>query len=109
MPVYNFNNYFSQLNTKIFKNVTQDIFETIDCEGLTEEYDSYNKSDWKYVEIDLTDQDINGLKKFDVDTINKFNQFDIQLKEKFSMKYVDLIDYDNGKVFIVKSRKQYSY
>lgn len=37
-----FNKYFNQINNKTFRTVTRSIFDTIESEGLTEEYDSDN-------------------------------------------------------------------
>lgn len=104
-----FNKYFNQINNKTFRPVTRSIFDTIESEGLTEEYNSDNMSDWTFCELSLNEEDKNGLINFEPNIVQKFNEFDISLKKYFSMEYIDLIDYDHGKVYIVKSKNKYIY
>jgi len=101
--------YINQLNTNEYINITNKLFNDIEDEGWLEQLeDFYNrrfdKTNFKYMTLKLTDNDKQGLINFDDDVIEKFNDFDIKLKsmDKYPFKKLDLIDYDNGVVFIVK-------
>ena len=101
--------YINQLNTNEYINITNKLFNDIEDEGWLEQLeDFYNrrfdKTNFKYMTLKLTDNDKQGLINFDDDVIEKFNDFDIKLKsmDKYPFKKLDLIDYDNGIVFIVK-------
>lgn len=61
----------------------------------------YNKSDWYFGRLKLTDEDKIGLQNFDLEILKKFNKFDIELKETFGLNFIDLIDYENGEVIVV--------
>jgi len=90
-----------QLN---YQKITPEIWETIQDEGLDEEYEA-GKEFWKYAEmkIELDIQD--GLRNFDDKYIELLNGFDIALKDKYGNKYTDLIMYDEGRVIILKLDK----
>jgi len=90
-----------QLN---YQKITPEIWETIQDEGLNEEYEA-GKEFWKYAEmkIELDIQD--GLRNFDDKYIELLNGFDIALKDKYGNKYTDLIMYDEGRVIILKLDK----
>jgi hypothetical protein len=90
------------LNDKSFIPCTKEIFEIIQVEGLDEEFDRYKKTDWLFLKLILPENVSNRIKKFDAEIINMLNEFDIILKERFSMKYIDLIDYDSGEINIVR-------
>lgn len=101
--------YINQLNTNEYINITNKLFNDIEDEGWLEQLeDFYNrkfdKTNFKYMTLKLTENDKQGLVNFDDDVIEKFNDFDIKLKsmDKYPFKKLDLIDYDNGIVFIVK-------
>lgn len=101
--------YINQLNTNEYINITNKLFNDIEDEGWLEQLeDFYNrkfdKTNFKYMTLKLTENDKQGLVNFNEDTIEKFNDFDIKLKsmDKYPFNKLDLIDYDRGIVFIVK-------
>jgi hypothetical protein len=101
--------YINQLNSNEYLKLTKKLFNDIEDEGWLEQLEEfYNKkfdvNNFKYMMLKLTDNDKQGLINFDDDTIEKFNDFDIKLKsmDKYPYNKLDLIDYDNGIVFIVK-------
>lgn len=96
------NHYISQISSIKFINIDNSTWETIQYEGLDEEQDAPNKNQWKMSFLNLSDSDKEGLQNYDADSINKFNLFDITLKEKYNGKIVDLIDYDAGIIRLVK-------
>lgn len=83
--------------------VNNNEWEIIDeWEGITELFDIYDRERYQIAELPLTDEDSEELKQETDNILNKFNEFDIRLKNKYNMKYIDLIDYENGIVKIVK-------
>lgn len=96
--------FFNQIKNKKYKEIDSNIFETIQYEGLDEEFDVFNQNDWEFIELELNQEQIVGLKKFEKETVELFNLFDIKLKENFK-KHIDLIDYDNGIIRIVRPKK----
>ena len=57
------------------------------------EFDKLSIDDFKEAELHISEEDKDGLILFKAEYINKFNIFDIRLKEKFNMKYVCNIEY----------------
>lgn len=103
------NTYISQIDTNNYSLITGKLFNDIQDEGWVEQLeDFYNrkfvKADFEYTTLNLDADDKRGLIDFDDDIINKFNDFDIELKAKdeYPFKTLDVIDYDNGKVYIIK-------
>jgi hypothetical protein len=101
--------YMNQLNTNEYLNLSNKLFNDIEDEGWLEQLEEFykrkfDKTNFKYMTLKLTDNDKQGLINFDDDIIEKFNDFDIKLKsmDKYPFTKLDLIDYDNGIVFIVK-------
>lgn len=105
--------YWMQINdNKGWKPITDKLFNNISEEGWLEDleyvYDDVNKEDIIFKELDLIDEDKKGLISFDDDIINDFNEFDIELKDgqKYPYNIIDMIDYDNGKVYILKYKSE---
>lgn len=101
--------YMNQLNTNEYLNLNNKLFNDIEDEGWLEQLEEFynrkfDKTNFKYMILKLSDNDKQGLINFDDDIIEKFNDFDIKLKsmDKYPFNKLDLIDYDNGIVFIVK-------
>lgn len=90
------------LNDKNFNTCTDEIFEIIEIEGLDEEFDRYKKSDWLYINLIIPQNIIDKIKRLDTEIIEMLNEFDIILKNRFKMKYIDLINYDTGEITIIK-------
>jgi hypothetical protein len=96
-------NYIDAVSTLHFESVTPDVWETIQDEGLDEEQDAPNFVQWSMATLPISGEDSARLRQFDDDTVEKFNSFDIALKEKFNGKIIDLIDYEAGVVRLVKT------
>jgi len=72
-----------------------------DASRLNHGKTGYKKEDYEFIELDISEIDEFGLATKDESTIEKYNDFDIELKEKiYDDGYLDLIDYDEGKVRI---------
>ncbi len=85
-----------------FKPVTKRIWQGIQDEGLDEENDCFDRSDWLYATLPISAEEKIGLMKTSEDVVNGFNLFDIKLKSEYDMRVIDLIDYDNGSVYLVR-------
>lgn len=104
----NLNYLFNQFEESILKfdsylNITNDIWNIIIMEWLNEEYWKIweEKTNWKFIKLKISDKDINWLKELNDSIINKYNSFDIFLKEKYNLKFVDLVNYDKWEIIIV--------
>jgi len=103
------NDYINQLNNNEYSKLTNKLFNEIEDEGWLEQLEDFynkkfNKNDFSFTTLKLTTNDRNGLINFDDDVIEKFNDFDIKLKSmsEYPFNKLDLIDYDNGVVYIIR-------
>ena len=100
--------YWMQIEDGKWTPLTDDLWKDILEEGWIEDleyvYDEVNKENIVYKKLDLVDSDKQGLIDFDDDVINDFNEFDIELKDKqeYPFPMLDMIDYENGIVYILK-------
>ena len=83
---------------------TDEVWEVIQDEGYNEELELYNPEDFEYMVLTIPPEDVEALKAFSDEALEKYNRFDIELKEKYE-NHIDLIDYDNGVVKVVRARK----
>lgn len=93
--------YLGQIAKLNWQPVSRSVWNSIQDEGLDEEQDAPNRDDWIMASLDITPQDATALMAYDDNAIEEFNRFDIALKQRYP-GMVDLIDYDNGTVTIVK-------
>lgn len=93
--------YLGQIASLTWQPVSRSVWNSIQDEGLDEEQDAPNPADWIMSSLDITPQDATALMAYDDNAIEEFNRFDIALKQRYP-GMVDLIDYDNGIVTIVK-------
>lgn len=98
-------NYLKQVESLEFIPVSIKTWEDIQHEGLDEEFSSH-KDNFKEAKLIILDEDKKGLMLLKEETIELFNQFDIALKENYSMKYIDFVDYNSGHVKIIKISKK---
>lgn len=101
-----FNNWFNDIKNAHWKNVKENnpkLLDTIQIEGLDEEFNIFDESNWQYYNLTVPEIIKNGLISFDRYFIEMINRFDIQLKNIFNCQYIDLIDYDTGEITIVKN------
>ena len=85
-----------------YKPLTDKVWDAIQDEGYNEELELYNPEDFEYMELDIPPEDVEALKAFSDEALEKYNRFDIELKEKYK-NHIDLIDYDNGVVKVVRA------
>lgn len=101
-----FKNYFQQIENNHYLPLTKKIWNDINIDGYVDEVNDYNgdydKNNYSYTELIISTDDKDGLINFNNDTIEKWNDFDIEFKNKYYPDYIDYIDYDNGKIYIIK-------
>jgi hypothetical protein len=97
-----FDELFHQIETSSFIPITNRIKNILDDEGIFDEFDDFDINNYQYMNLKISDDDKIGLMELNPDHLDKFNEFDIQLKDKYKMKYIDFIDYDNGNIIIVR-------
>lgn len=97
--------YIAQIPNLNWQPINRRVWGTIQDEGLDEEQDAYDPSNWVMASLNISAEDAQALQAFDADAIEEFNRFDIALKQQFP-GLVDLIDYDRGTVTIVKTVQQ---
>ena len=100
--------YWMQIEDDNWIPLTDKLWDDIIEEGWIEDleyvYDDINKEDIVFKKLDLIEEDQQGLINNDEDTINDFNEFDIELKDKgkYPFNMIDMIDYEKGIVYILK-------
>lgn len=97
--------YLDQIQTLQFSEVSKEIYEIIELEGLDEECDCFDKQMWVSAQLVLSSDDKDGLIEMNQYSIEKFNYFDIILKERYNGLIIDLINYDLGTITLVKNIK----
>lgn len=91
-----------------YDELTEELYKMISEEGwleqLQDEYEEeYSIEDFEYTTLQLTDEDTEGLINMDNNIVDKFNEFDVKLKESQLYPYDtnDFIDYDKGIVYVI--------
>jgi len=95
------NGFLAQVPRLNWQPVNKSVWSSIQDEGLDEEQDAFEPSNWVMASLNISPEDARALQAYDDNAIEEFNRFDIALKQKFP-GLVDLIDYDRGTVTIVK-------
>jgi len=95
--------YLAQIPKLSWKPINRLVWNTIRDEGLDEEYEMYEPNNWVMADLKVDSKDAEGLRRFDSDTVEEFNRFDIALKSQYP-GLTDLIDYDAGTITIVRTK-----
>lgn len=98
--------YLDQVEKLQFSEVSDDTYEILELEGLDEECDCFDKSLWLSSQLNLIEDDKTGLIEMNQYTLEKFNYFDIVLKERYNGAIIDLINYDLGTITLVKVKNK---
>lgn len=99
---YEFKDLFNQIKTGKFIPLTDEVFESLEWDGWMDERNDNNRKHYRMLELSIPQKDELALIQLNDDVINKYNEFDIELKSKFGDSFIDLINYDEGKIFIVR-------
>ena len=93
--------YLSQIPMLTWKPVSRSVWNTIQDEGLDQEQQAPDHSNWVMASLSITTEHAQALQALEDDALEYFNRFDIDLKSQYP-GLTDLIDYDRGTVTIVK-------
>jgi hypothetical protein len=100
-----FSELFDQIEHGQYIPIDDGIYDTITAEGWNETTGVDIKGMYDYIVLDINDSDKMGLMEFNSYAVEKFNEFDIELKERYGVKrYIDLVDYEAGAIRIVRNR-----
>jgi len=101
--------YLKQVEYGDYEELTTELYDLISMEGwlvsIEDEFgEEYEQEDFEYLKLDLSEKDKLGLINMDEDVVEKFNDFDMELKKTGEYPYdtLDFIDYDNGIVYIIR-------
>ena len=101
--------YLEQVNLGDYKELTPKLYNDITEEGWLESLETefetdYTIDDFEYLTLDLTESDKIGLKNTTEEALEKFNDFDVLLKEQgeYPFDTIDMIDYNKGIVYIIR-------
>ena len=101
--------YLKQVEYGDYEELTTELYDLISMEGwlvsIEDEFgEEYNQEDFEYLKLDLSEKDRLGLINMNEDVVEKFNDFDMELKKVGEYPYdtLDFIDYDNGIVYIIR-------
>ena len=101
--------YLKQVEYGDYEELTTELYDLISMEGwlvsIEDEFDEeYKQEDFEYLKLDLSEKDRLGLINMNEDVVEKFNDFDMELKKVGEYPYdtLDFIDYDNGIVYIIR-------
>lgn len=89
-----------------FKPADSQMWDAIREEGLDQEQEAPSHDQWVVAMLPISRTDVDGLRRFDAATIEKFNGFDIALKRAYGGKIIDLVDYEGGLVRLVKTAER---
>ena len=85
--------------------ISDEAWDAVQDEGLDEEKDVFDRSSWQSTNWPIPVEDAAALRAFDEGAIEKYNAFDLELKEAFGLEIIDLINYDTGKITLVRTIK----
>lgn len=105
-----FSDYIKQIQNGEYKECTEELWEDIQIDGFCEEVNNYegdfNKENYSFIILRISEEDKLGLINNDPEIVEKYNQFDIYLKDNnYYPKYLDMINYDTGQIYIIKHEK----
>ena len=99
---YEFKDLFNQIKTGKFIPLSDEVFESLEWDGWMDEKNDNNRKHYRMLELSIPQQDSMDLIQLDDEIVNKYNEFDIELKSRLGDNFLDLINYDEGKIFIVR-------
>lgn len=92
-----------QVTRNVYKPITWDIYKTLGLEDFFDHVGTSDLKEFSYTQLRIPNTDKTGLIAQREDVLDKYNSFDIALKDVYgTKKYIDLIDYDRGVALVVK-------
>lgn len=100
------NYYLDLIENSIYEKLDDIFFNDLLEEGFPYEIENGTNIDsWVKCSLKLKEEDRIGLIEFKEETVDFFNELDIEIKNKYNLKIIDFIDYDAGIVYIIKHIK----
>ena len=83
-----------------YNKILNKIWSTIQWEGLDKGIFA-SKDMWKYAKYEISEKDSADLRAFEYSAIEKYMDFRKEIKKMFDGKFVSIVNYDEGNVYIV--------
>jgi hypothetical protein len=106
--------YQTQIFLGTYIGLTPEVFYFICQEGWIQSIEDDQERglcfcDFEFLTLNLTSEDKSGLQRLDQNTIEKFNELDIRIKNQQEYPYftLDFIDYDEGVVYIIRFKSRF--
>ena len=106
--------YQTQIFLGTYIVLTPEVFDFICQEGWIQSIEDDQErglcfADFEFLTLNLTTVDKSGLQQLDQNTIEKFNELDIRIKNQQEYPYytLDFIDYDEGVVYIIRFKSRF--
>lgn len=107
---HSFQKYYYQIINSGFEPLSDELWDGLLMDGFPEEVNNYqgdfNQNNYEYIKLDISEEDKDGLKNGSDQIVDKYNDFDIWLKEeqKLYPKFLDFVDYEKGEVYIINHK-----
>ena len=82
-----------------YKKIIGSVWSTIQWKRINRG-DYKSMSQWLYSKFEISEEESKGLREFDPSIIEKYQDFSKELKEIYNGDFVDIINYDEGYVYI---------
>ncbi len=105
---YDFDKSFDQIENGEYLKLTDDLWKSLnsdewkDVNPLGDFMKNTDRKNLRYIELPITKIDRFGLVSMDDTVNNKYLNFRKILFDKYDGKFLDLIDYHDGNVYIIK-------
>ena len=106
--------YQTQIFLGTYIGLTPEVFDFIVQEGWIQSIEDDQErelcfADFEFLTLNLTSEDKSRLQRLDQNTIEKFNELDIRIKNQQEYPYftLDFIDYDEGVVYIIRFKSRF--
>jgi len=107
--------YQTQIFLGTYVGLTPVVFDFICQEGWIQSIEDDQErglcfADFEFSTLNLSPDDKSGLRLLDQNTIEKFNELDIRIKNQQTYPYyaLDFIDYDEGVVYIIRFKSRFN-
>lgn len=91
-----------QVPNLYFNSLTNSLWNLIIVNSYDQKFEAFDREKWRVGEIQLTDEFRGKMMKYKDDAISLLSDFDEELFHEFGSRYLKIIDFDLGKVFIFK-------
>lgn len=107
--------YQTQIFLGTYVGLTPEVFDFIVQEGWIQSIEDDQErglcfANFEFLTLNLSPKEKSGLQQLDQDTIEKFNELDIRIKNQQTYPFytLDFIDYYEGVVYIVRFKSRFN-